>query len=132
MMLGLAAGAQQRGEKHERLKPEQRAELKAKEMTLALNLNDKQQKDVKTLLLDRSKKAEAAMAERKAARDAGKKHTADERFAMRSKMLDAQIATKAEMRKILTTEQFAKWEKQLENRPKRGHGKHKEFNKRRR
>lgn len=116
MMAGVAMSAQHRGEKREHFKPEQRAELKAKEMTLALNLNEKQQKDVKALLLDRSKKAEAAMAQRKAAKDAGKKPTADERFAMKSKMLDEQIAMKAEMKKILSAEQFDKWEKHMQHK----------------
>lgn len=129
MMFGLAVNAQHRGDKQDRLKPEQRAELRAKEMTLALNLNDKQQKDVKALLLDRSKKAEATMAQHKAAKASGKKLTADERFAMRSRMLDEKIAMKAEMKKILTAEQFSKWEMKAENREKVKDRRHKEFRK---
>ena len=42
---------------------------------------------------------------------AEKKPTADERFAMKSKMLDDRIAMKAEMKKILSPEQFSKLEK---------------------
>jgi periplasmic protein CpxP/Spy len=42
MMAGMAMSAQHRGEKRDHLKPEQRAELRAKEMTLALDLNEKQ------------------------------------------------------------------------------------------
>lgn len=132
MMLGLTMSAQQRGAADMKLKPEQRAELKAKEMTLALNLNEKQQKDVKALMLDRSKKAEAAMAQRKAAKEAGKRPTADEMFAMKSRMLDEQIAMKAEMRKILTAEQFTKWEKHKDEHKKRGGRKHGEHGKKRR
>ena len=132
MVFGLAVNAQHRGEKQDMLKPEQRAELRAKEMTLELNLNDKQQKDVKALLIDRSKKADAAMAQHKAAKESGKKPTADERFAMRSKMLDEKIAMKAEMKKILTAEQFAKWEMKAENREKMKERRHGEFKKGRR
>lgn len=119
MVAGMTMSAQQRGEKREQLKPEQRAELRAKEMALALDLNDKQQKDLKALYLDRAKKTDAARAQYKAAREAGKNPTADEKFAMRSKMLDEQIAMKAEMKKILTAEQYAKWEVKKEHMKKR-------------
>ena len=64
------------------------------------------------------------MAQHKADKAAGKKPTADERFAMKSKMLDEKIAMKAEMKKILTAEQFDKWEKTAEQRKAKGHRKH--------
>jgi periplasmic protein CpxP/Spy len=115
MVAGMTVSAQQRVEKGEQLKPEQRAELRAKEMTLALDLNERQQKDIKALYLDRAKKAEAARAQFKAAKEAGKKPTADEKFAMKSRMLDEQIAMKAEMKKILTADQYAKWEQKKEH-----------------
>ena len=40
----------------------------------------------------------------------------DEKFAMRSKMLDEKIEQKAQMKKILKPEQFKKWEQHQENR----------------
>lgn len=110
MMMGLTVSAQHKDDRHEPLKPEQRAELQAKKMTLALNLNSKQQKDVQTFLTERNKKAEQARTQRKADREAGKKLTADERFTLKSRRLDEQIAAKAEMKKILSAEQFEKWE----------------------
>lgn len=116
MMAGISMSAQHKGEMRDNLKPEQRAELRAKEMTLALDLNDKQQKEVKALMLDRAKKAETARAQHKAAKEAGKRPTADEKFAMKSKMLDEQIALKAEMKKILTAEQYAKWAERSEQK----------------
>lgn len=119
MMAGVTLNAQEKGERHEQLKPEQRAELRAKEMTLTLDLNEKQQKDIKALYLDRAKKTDAAREQFKAAKEAGKKPTADEKFAMRSKMLDEQIAMKADMKKILTAEQYAKWEQKKEHMKKR-------------
>jgi periplasmic protein CpxP/Spy len=74
---------------------------------------------VRTLLTDRFKKAETARAQHKAAKEAGKKPTQDERFAMRSKMLDEQIAMKAEMKKILSAEQYEKWQQKKEHMKKR-------------
>lgn len=132
MMIGLTASAQHRDARHETLKPEQRAELAAKKMTLALNLNEKQQKDVQKVLLDRIKKAEQLRAQRKTDREAGKKLTADERFAMKSKRLDEQIAMKAEMRKVLTAEQFTKWENIKQERHNKITKKHENFKKRQR
>ncbi len=129
MMIGLTVSAQHREAKHEPLKPEQRAELRAKQMTLALNLNDKQQKDVQKLILERGKKMEQAQAQRKADRAAGKKLTADERFEMKSRRLDEQIAMNAEMRKILNAEQFAKWETMKKERQHKITNRHKNFKK---
>ena len=111
MMVGLAANAQEQKKHHEPLKPEQRAELQAKKMTLALDLNEKQQKDVQQLLIERAKERAEFRRQHMAERHAAKKLTADERFAMKSRMLDERIAMKAEMKKILTQEQFTKLEK---------------------
>ena len=45
-----------------------------------------------------------------------KKPTSEERYAMKSKMLDEQIAFKADMKKILTEKQMEKWEEQKAER----------------
>lgn len=90
--------------------PEQRTELKVKHLTLALDLTDKQQKELQKLFLNQNKEREQFMALHKANKDAGKKPTTDERFAMQTKRLDAQIATQREIKKILTAEQFTKFE----------------------
>lgn len=110
MAAGMTMQAQDGKMIKEQLKPEQRTELQVKELTLSLDLNDKQQKDVQKLLLDKHTKADQMHAKRKADRAAGKTPTADEKFAMKSKMLDEQIAHKSAMKKILTAEQFTKWE----------------------
>lgn len=119
MMAGVIATAQEKKERPEHLKPEQRVELHVKQMDLALDLTDKQQKDIEKLFLERAKKSEQLKATHKANKDAGKKLTADEKFAMKSKRLDEQIAMKTEMKKILNAEQFTKWE----NMKKKRHGK---------
>ena len=53
-------------------------------------------------------------AEEQAKKDDAKKPTSDEIYAMKNKMLDEQIANKAEMKKILTPEQYKKWEENRE------------------
>ena len=108
--------AQDRKQGREKLTPEQQTELQVKKMTLDLDLDAKQQKEIKTILLEQAKKREAKMAEMKAKREKGEKPSADEKFAMKNEMLDNQIEHKAQMKKILKPEQFQKWEQNLENR----------------
>ena len=111
MIIGLSAVAQPGNKRRgENLTPEQRVELQVKKMTLGLDLNEKQQQEVKKLLTEKSKEREKVMAKHKAQKEKGKKLTADERFAMQSNMLDEQIEMKREMKKILTPEQFEKFE----------------------
>lgn len=110
MIMGLSLSAQPKDEKHEPLKPEQRAELQVKKLTLALDLNDKQQKELKDLFTAKAKEHAAKRAEMKAKREAGAKPTADERFAMQNKRLDEQIAMKKDLKRILSPEQYNKWE----------------------
>ena len=110
--------AQDRKQGREKLTPEQQTELQVKKMTLDLDLDAKQQKEIKTILLEQAKKREAKMAEMKAKREKGEKPSADEKFAMKNKMLDNQIENKAQMKKILKPEQFAKWEEKQSDRKK--------------
>lgn len=129
MLFGLITFAQERQvqktdrkakmENRESLSPDQQAELQVKKMTLNLDLNANQQAEVKKILLNQAKKREAKKAEWKANKEAGKSLSKDEKFAMKNQMLDEQIAMKAEMKKILTADQFAKWEaKQAERKDK--------------
>ena len=93
--------AQDRKQGREKLTPEQQSELHVKKMTLDLDLDAQQQKEVKTIFLEQAKKREAKMAEMKAKREKGEKPSADERFEMKNEMLDNQIEMKAKMKKIL-------------------------------
>lgn len=121
MMMGVTMAAQPHGRRHEGGKPgkeqkdpltaEQKAELKAKKLTLALDLTDKQQGELQKLFTENAKEMEKVKEQRRADREAGKKPTAEERFEMQSKMLDAQIANKRKIKSILTAEQYAKFEK---------------------
>lgn len=115
-LIGLTVQAQEKKMEREKLTPEQRVELQVKKMTLDLDLNEKQQKEVKTLLTARHKKMEEARAKRQATKTENKKPTSEERFAIKSKMLDEQIAFKNDMKKILSEKQMAKWEERKADR----------------
>jgi hypothetical protein len=95
------------------LTPEQMATLQTKKMTLALDLTEAQQAQVKALHLENAKMRKTKMEERKAQKEEGeaKKPTSEERYAMTNARLDHQIAQKAELKSILSDEQYAQWEK---------------------
>lgn len=101
-----------------KLSPEQQTELQVKKMTLDLDLDAKQQKELRTILLENNKKREAKKMALKEKMSKGQKPTSDERFEMKSKMLDDKIEHKAQLKKILKPEQFQKWEQNQENRTK--------------
>ncbi len=95
------------GHQMEKFTPEQRNELMLKKMTLELDLNASQQKEMGKIIAEKSAKREAHLKDRKAKTE---KPTSDEIFKMKSKMLDEQIAMNAKMKKILSPEQFKKWD----------------------
>jgi len=102
--------------------PEQMATLKTKKMTLALDLTEAQQTKIKALQLEDAKMRKTKMEEHRAQKEAGeaKKPTSEERYAMTNAHLDHQIAQKAEMKKILSDEQYSKWEKMQHRRGRHG------------
>ena len=113
-MAGMTIMAQPRDNKHhgngmEQFTPEQRSELQVKKLTLELDLTESQQKEIKAFIADKNTKMEAHRTAMKAMKEKGTKPTSDERFAMKSKMLDEQIAAKKRMQKILNEKQFEKW-----------------------
>jgi hypothetical protein len=107
--------AQERNGAVEKMNAEQQTILQVKRMTLALDLSLKQQEDIKSLLLERAQKKAAHQLAQKTKKEKGEKPTATEKFEMHSQLLDAQIEFKSKMKKILSEEQFKKWEK-LRNR----------------
>jgi Spy/CpxP family protein refolding chaperone len=125
LVVGMTSFAQEKKARPERAKmeqmtPEQRNQLHLKKMTLELDLNASQQKEMSKIIAEQSAKREAKMAERKATKDSVKKQlTSDEIFAKKSKMLDEQIVMKERMKKILTPEQYKKWD---DMKGKRHHG----------
>ena len=101
-----------------KLSLEQQIELQVKKMTLELDLDANQQKELRTILLENTKKREAKKMALKEKMSKGQKPTSDERFEMKSKMLDDKIEHKAQLKKILKPKQFQKWEQNQENRTK--------------
>ncbi len=112
----------------EKMSPEQRNLLMLKKMTLELDLNSKQQEQVKQIIAEQSAKRDAMKAERMAKKQDNEKPTADEHFAMQIKMLDNQIAMQNKMKTILLQEQFKDWKSIRENFHERNYEKRGERN----
>ncbi|TMM29553.1 hypothetical protein FDT66_10565 [Polaribacter aestuariivivens] len=105
-----------RNHKKPQLSAEQHADLMVKKMTLSLDLSEKQQKQIKPLLTSKIAERKAFMEKRMEAKKEDKKPTADEIYAVKSKMLDNQIAMKNSMKNILNKDQFEKFEKMQKRR----------------
>lgn len=101
------------------LTAEQTATLQTKKMTLALALDENQSSKVYDLMLQEAKERKAKKAERKNNKEKTRP-TKEERYAKVNKHLDDQIAMQNKMKKILTEEQFAKFEKTKMNRRMKG------------
>jgi hypothetical protein len=98
------------------LSPEEMATLKTKKMTLRLDLNESQQREIKKINLENAKLRKS---KREGRKDVDSKPTKEERFKMMNERLDQQIATKKKMKNILNEVQYEKWEKSLKNRSKK-------------
>jgi len=116
LVVGMTAFAQDgRRERMEKLTPEQRVDLQVKKMTKDLDLNNKQASEVRILVQKEVEKREAKRAEREA-KKAAMRPSKEEMEAMKAKMQEEQKANAIEMKKILTADQYAKWEKNREER----------------
>ena len=116
-----------RKEKMEHIKdmnPKEMAKLQTKKMTLALDLTQEQQIKVETLNIKNAELRKAGIEKRMALNDTDKKLTPDDKLKMANQKLDHQIATKREMKEILTVEQYEKYSKMSKKRMMKGrHGK---------
>ena len=111
--IALNAQAQkEHSRKENNMTPEQMATMKTKQMTLVLDLSEVQQKDVLALNKKNAENFSKARGEKK-------ELTQEERFEMKNKMLDAQIANQRAMRKILNDDQYVKWRKMQHMRTKK-------------
>lgn len=114
MAVGITTFAQEKGEgRKERLTQEQRVDLQVKKLTTDLSLNENQVKQVRELVTNQAEKREAKRAEKDAKKLDGQKLSNEDKEGMKTKMQEEQKATKAEMKKILTAEQYAKWEQKM-------------------
>ena len=113
LMFSVSMFAQQpqRGERRE-FKPEEMATRMADGMKKELNLNDEQYKSVYNLYLKRGE-------EMKARRDKGQQGQQVSREARREEMKKNQEAMNAELKKILTAEQYTKYEEMLKKQQQR-------------
>lgn len=100
------------------LTPEQVAALQTKRMTLALDLTLLQQEQVQEFHLENARLRKEKMEARKEEQGGKtrKELSAEERYQRESERLDHMIANKEKMKKILTPEQFGKWEKGMHHR----------------
>jgi len=107
LVVGVAAMAQDKKERRpegKRLTTEQKVDLQVKKMTKDLALNEKQAAEVRTLVTKQVAKREATKEEIKAQK-------AQKREETKAQMLEDEATLSADMKKILTPEQFTKWEK---------------------
>lgn len=93
-----------------------RAKIEAKEMTLHLDLNDKQQEQTENALLEYHSQIESI---RKSVEKPKSTLTPEERSAMKSQHLDAQIALKRKMKTILNEQQYEEFSKRMGNPEKK-------------
>ncbi|ARN77887.1 hypothetical protein BST97_07655 [Nonlabens spongiae] len=84
-------------------------EVQAKQMTLALDLTDKQEKQIIAVLENQSKARE----ENKLTREERRELSQEKKEELRVAMLDQRIAMKREMKSILNDEQYKRWEKMM-------------------
>ena len=80
-------------------------------MALFLDLDQKQQTAVYSLLKEQADLRQAKIAVFKEKRKEGVKLTSDDKFKMQNDRLDEQIKNKAAMKNLLSKEQFEKFEK---------------------
>lgn len=117
----LSAQAQEkRNKKRPELSIEQQTSLAIKQMTLNLDLSEKQQNQITPLMTAQAASKKTAMEKRKEMIKNKTKPTADEIYEMKSNFLDNQIAFKNSMKEILNEEQFEKFQKMAKRKMKKG------------
>jgi hypothetical protein len=104
-------GRKKGGQEGPKLTVEQHTNLAVKKLTLALDLSNKQQNQIRPLISTQASLRKAEMLKRKENKGSNKRPTSDEIYEMKIKKLDNQIAFKAKMKDILNKEQFEKFSK---------------------
>ena len=115
-----------KGNKGAKLTIEQQTTLAVKKMTLALDLSDKQQQQIKPIVMAKMTDRKDFIEKRKASKENNEKPTSDEIFAIKNKQLDHQIVMKNSIKNILNKEQFEKFEKMHKSRTRMAKHKMKE------
>ncbi len=103
------------------LTPEELADLKTKRMTIDLDLNASQQKQIRAIVLEEATFKQKQREEHSAKKGKGdnEKPSKEERLALMHEKLDREIAMKQQMKTILSEDQYKKWEVISERNSKR-------------
>ena len=122
LSVGFATAQNIRGQQNENRKEmrqkmmamsaEQMADLKTKKLALALDLDSKQQQEVKKIQTQTIQNHKNMMKDKKDRADL----TTEQIYKMKSDRLDAKIKTKQEMKRILNEEQYQTWVKMSRKR----------------
>ena len=121
LALGLSTFAQERGEGRKDLSNEEMATLSAKRLAMQLDLNEDQEMKLKTLYMTRMetmKEGREENAEKRADMMEKRDEMREMREEVREKRENESEEMKAELQKILTADQFQKWEQLQEKRRK--------------
>lgn len=98
-------------ERKGKLSKDEQVEVQLKKMTTDLNLDTKQQKEVKAFLFEKADKREAKRAEIQARREAGKPRLSEEeREALKAELQNEKAHDKERLGKILSEDQMKKWD----------------------
>lgn len=112
LVVGITAFAQEKQGRRagkENLTSEEKVDIQVKRMTKDLSLNEKQAAEVRVLVTKQTQKREDLKAELKADKER-------QRTEMKANLEKEQAAISAEYKKILTPDQYVKWEKNLEEK----------------
>ncbi|WP_296312175.1 hypothetical protein [Winogradskyella sp. UBA3174] len=106
------------------MSPEDVANLKSKKLTLKLDLDIDQQKQVHNLILEEARSKQKMRKNRETKKSENIKPTKDELVAFQNNRLDKKIELKRKMKTILTADQYAKFEKMKprNNKKRANHG----------
>jgi hypothetical protein len=112
LVVGITVFAQEKQGRRagkESLTSEEKVDIQVKRMTKDLSLNEKQATEVRVLVTKQTQKREDLKAELKADKER-------QRTEMRANLEKEQAAISTEYKKILTPDQYVKWEKNLEEK----------------
>jgi len=111
-------GQNKKAKRASKLTIEQQTTLAVKKMTLALDLSEKQQNDIKPILMAKITERKMAIKKRKAAKKTKERPSADEIYEMKIKQLDGLILIKSKMKNILDEKQYERFEEMQKRRMK--------------
>ncbi|MDR5591980.1 hypothetical protein [Christiangramia sp. SM2212] len=114
LFLGISVFAQERGAARAEISQDEMATLRAKRLVMQLDLNTDQEEKLKKLFAKRIEANKELKEEIQKNKDADRAEKAE----MRKERMEMNEEQKAELREILTEEQYIKWEQLQEKRRK--------------